>query len=153
MITASTILSHTHSPDDTITLDETARHRRRMKMVSDGGIEFLLDLPEARLLRHGDCIVLDDDRVIKVVAEPEALYKVHARDPHHLLQLAWQLGNRHLPTQILEDYVLIRRDHVIKDMLIGLGAEVIEIIAPFDPEGGAYGDHHSHSHSNGHSHD
>ena len=145
--------SHTHNPADTITLDETARHRRRVKMVSDNGIEFLLDLPEARLLRHGEGIVLDDGRVIEVVAEPEELFEVHARDPHHLLQLAWQLGNRHLPTQILEDHVRIRQDHVIKDMLIRLGAEVVEITASFDPEGGAYGGHHHHGHSQGHSHD
>ena len=158
MTTASTILSHTHHPADTITLDETARHRRRVKMVSDNGIAFLLDLPEARLLRHGEGIVLDDGRVIEVIAEPEALYEVRARDAHHLLQLAWQLGNRHLPTQILDDHLRIRCDHVIKDMLEGLGASVTEISASFDPEGGAYGGHqhghsHDHSHDHGHSHD
>ena len=69
-----------------------------------------------------------------------------------LVQLAWQLGNRHLPTQILDDHLRIRQDHVIKDMLIGLGAEVKEITAPFNPESGAYSGH-SHSHSHGHSHD
>ena len=148
MTTASTILSHTHDPVDKITLDETARHRRRMKMVSDGGIEFLLDLEEARLLRHGEGIKLDDGRVIEVVAEPEALFEVRASDQHHLLQLAWQLGNRHLPTQILADHLRIRQDHVIKDMLEGLGAQVTDIVASFDPEGGAYGGHH-----HGHSHD
>ncbi len=151
MTTASTIHSHTHHPVDTITLDETARHRRRVKMVSDGGIEFLLDLPEARLLRHGEGIELDDGRIIEVIAEPEALYEVRAKDPHHLLQLSWQLGNRHLPTQILEDHLRIRQDHVIKDMLEGLGATVTEITASFDPEGGAYGGHSHHSH--GHNHD
>ena len=152
MNTATSILSHTHVPADTITLDETARHRRRVKMVSDKGIEFLLDLPEARLLRHGEGIELDDGRVIEVIAEPEVLYEVRAQSPHHLVQLAWQLGNRHLPTQILDDHLRIRQDHVIKDMLIGLGAEVKEITAPFNPESGAYSGH-SHSHSHGHSHE
>jgi len=147
MTTASSILTHTHAPVDTITLDETARHRRRVKMVSDNGIEFLLDLPEARLLRHGEGIELDDGRVIEVVAEPEALYEVRAKDQHHLLQLSWQLGNRHLPTQIMKDHLRIRQDHVIKDMLEGLGANVSEIEASFDPQGGAYGGHkHGHSH-------
>ncbi|MEM9277059.1 MAG: urease accessory protein UreE [Pseudomonadota bacterium] len=147
MTTAHYILSHTHHPADTITLDETARHRRRVKMVSDNGIEFLLDLPEARLLRHGEGIELEDGRVIEVVAEPEDLYEVRAKNPHHLLQLSWQLGNRHLPTQILEDRLRIRRDHVIREMLEGLGASVSEITASFDPEGGAYANgHHHHGH-------
>lgn len=144
MTKAHTILSHTHNPADTITLDETARHRRRVKMVSDNGIEFLLDLPEARLLRHGDGIKLDDGRVIEVVAEPEELYEVRAADPHHLLQLSWQLGNRHLPTQIMKDHLRIRRDHVIREMLEGLGATVTVVTASFDPEGGAYANGHHH---------
>lgn len=140
------IKSHTHNPTDTITLDETARHRRRMKMVSDDGIEFLLDLPKARLLRHGEGLVLDDGRVIEVRAEPEALYEITGRDAHHLLQLAWQLGNRHLAAQIDESTIRIRRDHVIREMLLGLGAQVKEILAPFNPEGGAYDNHAPHSH-------
>ena len=127
MLTASRILSHTHYPADTITLDETARHRRRIKLTSDNGIAFLLDLPAARLLLHGEGIELDDGRVIEVIAEPEPLYEVRAKDAHHLLQLSWQLGNRHLPTQILHDHLRIRQDHVIREMLLGLGAEVTEV--------------------------
>lgn len=116
-------------------------------MISDNGIEFLLDLPEAQLLRHGQGIMLEDGRVIEVIAEPEELYEVRAESRHHLLQLAWQLGNRHLPTQIFEDCLRIRCDHVIKDMLEGLGAEVSEVTASFDPEGGAYANSHHHGHS------
>lgn len=153
MPTASSVTRHFHDPADTITLDETARHRRRMKMVSDTGIEFLLDLAEARLLRHGDGLVLDDGRVIEVRAAPEALYEVRGRDSRHLLALAWQIGNRHLAAQILADRILIRHDHVIRDMLEGLGATVTETNAPFDPEGGAYGDAHTgHEHGHGHHH-
>ena len=133
---------------DTITLDETARHRRRMAMVSDGGIAFLLDLPEARLLSEGDAIVLDDGRLVAVKAKPEELYEVRGRDSRHLLALAWQIGNRHLPAQILEDRILLRRDHVVREMLEGLGATVTECEAAFDPEGGAYAGHaHSHGHA------
>ena len=143
----TTVESHTHNPVDTITLDETARHRRRTKLTSDNGIAFLLDLSEARLLRHGEGLVLSDGRMIEVRAEPEALMEVRGRDERHLLALAWQIGNRHLAAQIEPDRILIRRDHVIKDMLVGLGAIVIDIQAPFDPEGGAYGDaHHNHHH-------
>ncbi|MFN0264941.1 urease accessory protein UreE [Tepidamorphus sp. 3E244] len=155
------VIDHVHETDGTITLDETARHRRRMAMTSDAidgkeGIAFLLDLPEARLLRHGEGLVLDDGRVIEVRAAPEPLLEVRARDTGHLVQLAWQLGNRHLPAQVFADRILIRRDHVIADMLKGLGAQVAEIDGPFDPEGGAYGGHshgHDHSHGPDHGHD
>lgn len=152
-----------------ITLDETARHRRRMRMVSDrlengSTIAFLLDLPQARLLRHGDGLVLDDGRIIEVRAKPEALMEVKGRDARHLLSLAWQIGNRHLAAEITAEAIRLRRDHVIRAMLIGLGASVEDIEAPFDPEGGAYGgahsghrhddDHdHPHDHPHGHSHD
>ncbi|MEM6711758.1 MAG: urease accessory protein UreE [Pseudomonadota bacterium] len=151
--TVSTILDHTHHPADTITLDETDRHRRRMKMTSDSGIAFLLDLPEARLLKHGEGLMLSDGRVIEVKAEPEALYEVTARDTQHLVQLAWQIGNRHLAADITETRIRIRADRVIKDMLEGLGAQVQEIEAVFDPEGGAYGGAHSNHHHTSHHHD
>lgn len=130
---------------DTITLDAAARHKRRVTMVSDNGIEFLLDLPKARLLRHGDGLLLEDGRVIQVAARPEAVYEVYGNDHEHLAKIAWQLGNRHLPTQVLADRLRIRPDHVIKAMLEGLGARVVETEAVFDPESGAYGQH-SHDH-------
>lgn len=151
--TCTQILDHTHHPADTITLDETDRHRRRMKMTSDGGIAFLLDLPEARLLRHKEGLKLSDGRVIEVHAHPEALYEVTARNTEHLVQLAWQIGNRHLAADITEARIRIRADHVIKAMLEGLGATVTEIEAPFDPEGGAYGGAHANHHHHEHSHE
>ncbi len=131
---------------DTITLDETARHRRRIAMTSDNGIAFLLDLPEARLLRHGDGLVLSDGRIVEVRAAPEDLYRVRANGALHLLQLAWHLGNRHCPAQMSVDDILIRRDHTLRAMLEGLGATIEEIKAPFDPEGGAYDTHQGHHH-------
>jgi len=158
MIRAASVTRDFAEPADRITLDETARHRRRVRMVADGGLEFLLDLPDARLLRHGDGLVLDDGRVVEVLAASEALIEIRGRDPRHLLALAWQIGNRHLAAQILPDRILIRRDRVIADMLAGLGAKLADIEAPFDPEGGAYGDphedyHHGHHHHHGHAHD
>ncbi len=147
MIRAISIATDAVAAIDTITLDETARHRRRVRMISDGGLEFLLDLPQARLLRHGDGLELEDGRVIEVRAVPEALYEISGRDADHLLRLAWQLGNRHLPAQIVAGVIRIRRDHVIREMLEGLGATVTEIEMPFNPEGGAYGDAgHRHHH-------
>src|SRR6476469_5907572 len=167
----------TEAPADTVVLDFDDRHRRRMAMTGTRGREFLLDLENAVALRGGDALVLDDDRLIEVVAAPEPLAEIRGNDPHHLVRVAWHLGNRHLPTQITAKGLRIRRDHVIEAMVRGLGARVIEIEAPFDPDGGAYGggshgpapetdphhaehDHSSHDHGDqghrddsGHHHD
>jgi len=132
-------------PADTVVLDFDDRHRRRMAMTGTRGLEFLLDLENATVLRGGDALVLDDDRLIEVVAAPEPLAEIRGADPQHLVRIAWHLGNRHLPTQITARGLRIRRDHVIEAMVKGLGARVIEIEAPFDPEGGAYdGGGHAH---------
>ena len=132
------------APADTVVLDFDDRHRRRMAMTGTRGLEFLLDLEQAIALRGGDALVLDDGRLVEVVAAPEPLIEIKGRDPQHVVRLAWHLGNRHLPTQITPKALRIRRDHVIADMLKGLGARIVEIEAPFDPEGGAYeGDGHA----------
>ncbi|MEM6683725.1 MAG: urease accessory protein UreE [Pseudomonadota bacterium] len=138
-------------PIDTITLDETGRHRRRIQLTTDNGLAFTLDLPKAQRLRHGDGLVLESGEVIKVLAEPEDLMEVTGRDAQHLVQLAWQIGNRHLAAEITSQSIRIRRDHVVQAMLEGLGASVRPVRAAFDPEGGAYGDaHHSHHHDHSH---
>jgi urease accessory protein len=152
---------------DAVVLDFDDRHRRRMVMTGTRGLEFLLDLESAVALRGGDALVLEDGRRVEVVAAPEPLIEIRGTDPGHLVRLAWHLGNRHLPTQIMAKGLRIRRDHVIEEMVKGLGARVIEIEAPFDPEGGAYAapheaprahDHHDHghhgcSHDHDHAHD
>jgi urease accessory protein len=123
---------------DTVVLDFDDRHRRRMAMTGTRGLEFLLDLETAVALRGGDALVLEDGRLVEVVSAPEPLLEIRGQDPFHLVRLAWHLGNRHLPTQIMGKALRIRRDHVIEEMVRGLGARVVEIEAPFDPEGGAY---------------
>ena len=156
----------TDAPADTVVLDFDDRHRRRMAMTGTRGLEFLLDLEQATALRSGDALLLEDGRLIEVVAAAEPLLEIRGSDPHHLIRVAWHLGNRHLPTQIMAKALRIRRDHVIEAMVKGLGARVIEIEAPFDPEGGAYagaahghahegeGHHHTgHDHAHGHAHD
>jgi urease accessory protein len=148
MIRATKVRSAHHWTEaaaDTVVLDFDDRHRRRMAMTGTRGLEFLLDLENAIVLRGGDALVLDDDRLIEVVAAPEPLVEIRGTDPQHLVRVAWHLGNRHLPTQIMPKGLRIRRDHVIEAMVKGLGARVIEIEAPFDPEGGAYA-------SGGHAH-
>src|SRR5579862_2513036 len=141
-------------PADTVVLDFDDRHRRRMAMTGTRGLEFLLDLENAVALRGGDALVLEDGRLIEVVAAPESLVEIRGTDPHHLVRVAWHLGNRHLPTQIIGKGLRIRRDHVIEAMVKGLGARVIEIEAPFDPEGGAYAEPAAHGHAHeGHAHE
>jgi urease accessory protein len=141
------------APADTVVLDFDDRHRRRMAMTGTRGLEFLLDLENAVALRGGDALVLEDGRLVEVVAAPEPLVEIRGADPHHLIRVGWHLGNRHLPTQIMAKGLRIRRDHVIEAMVRGLGARVVEIEAPFDPEGGAYaGTGHGHAHED-HAHD
>src|ERR1700730_430056 len=148
MIRATQVLKHhrwDESPADTVVLDFDDRHRRRMAMTGTRGLEFLLDLENAIALRGGDALVLEDGRLIEVVAAPEPLVEIRGADPLHLVRVAWHLGNRHLPTQIMPKGLRIRRDHVIEAMVTGLGARIIEIEAPFDPEGGAYASGHAHA--------
>jgi urease accessory protein len=148
MIRATQVLGQhrwTEPAADTVVLDFDDRHRRRMAMTGTRGLEFLLDLENAVALRGGDALVLEDNRLIEVVAAPEPLAEIRCNDPHHLIRIAWHLGNRHLPTQIMPKGLRIRRDHVIEEMVTGLGARVIEIEAPFDPEGGAYASGHAHA--------
>jgi urease accessory protein len=105
-------------------------------------------------LRGGDALVLEDGRLVEVVAAAEPLLEIRGADPLHLVRVAWHLGNRHLPTQIMPKGLRIRRDHVIEAMVKGLGARIIEIEAPFDPEGGAYASSHAHApeaHAHAHS--
>ncbi|WP_237153391.1 urease accessory protein UreE [Oryzibacter oryziterrae] len=164
MITATRILpagTWSGMPADTLTLDRDDRHRRRLVMRCSGKTVFLLDLPEAKVLKDGDAVELEDGRLILVQAVPEALLEITAASAADLVRVAWHLGNRHLPTQFKGDKLRIREDHVIEDMLGKLGAEVKHILAAFDPEGGAYGhgsvqghDHdHGHGGHHGHDHD
>jgi len=127
---------------DRVVLDYDNRQRRRIAMTGNNGIAFLLDLASPAGLRGGDALVLEDGRLIEVVAAAEPLLEIRCSGPKHLARLAWHLGNRHVPTQMLADTLRIRRDHVLAELAAQLGAEVVEIDAPFDPEGGAYAAEH-----------
>ena len=133
---------------DRVLIDYDDRHRRRILLRTEAGAEVMLDLPQAVRLRHGDGLVLDDGGVVQVCARPEKLLELHAHEEGALVRIAWHLGNRHLPVQLLDDRIRIRADHVIRDMVERLGGHVDEIEAPFDPEAGAYsssdGNHHHH---------
>jgi urease accessory protein len=136
-------------PGDVVLLDFDARQVRRRRLVTQGGEAFLVDLPRTVGLHGGDAFVLQDGRLIGVVAAEEDLIEVTG----DLARLAWHIGNRHAPCQIGPDRLLIRRDHVLRGMLTGLGAAVRDVRAPFLPEGGAYGEGRTMGHAHGHDHD
>ncbi len=133
-------------PADRVVLDYDDRFRRRMGLVGLGGLKFLLDLPEPRLLRQGEGLQLETGQVVAVDAKAERLAEITCSSMDELIRVAWHLGNRHLPTELKGDRLRIREDHVIIDMVRGLGASVELISAPFEPEGGAYGHGQVHSH-------
>ncbi|MGI4799427.1 MAG: urease accessory protein UreE [Janthinobacterium lividum] len=132
--------------DDTVLIDFDRRYRRRHVLTTASGTEILLDLPQAVRLRDGDGLALADGRMVRVVAAPEKLLEIHAHGPAELVRIAWHLGNRHLPVQLLGDRIRIRADHVIEEMVHGLGGHAHPIDAPFDPEAGAYAGGHGHAH-------
>lgn len=127
--------------------------RRRTIQLSDGRRIFF-HFASTVNLHHGDVIVLENKERLQVAAAEEDIFRVKARDSDHLTELAWHLGNRHLATEVRSDELRILQDHVIKSMLKGLGATVIEARAPFVPVRGAYsGDSHAHQPEHSHSHD
>lgn len=153
--------------DDTLTLDYDARFLRRKRLMADGGLAFMINLPQARALAEGEVLRLSDGRAVTVRAAQEPLLEVRG----DLARLAWHIGNRHTPCRVEVDRLLIRADRVLADMLARLGAEVSPVTGPFQPEGGAYGhgrtfghdhgpdrghDHgqrHDHGHDHAHGHD
>ncbi len=140
---------------DIITLDHGDRHRRRIMLNADGGTIFLLDLDKADVLEDGDAIRLDSGWLVEVKAASERLIEISMSDPLDLLTLAWHIGNRHVPAEITKEAIYIAYDHVLLDMLHGLGARTEIVERPFRPVRGAYyqhehGGHSGHHHGHGH---
>jgi len=130
--------------DKEITLDYDARFLRRKRLVSDDGEAFLVDLPTTTSLNDGDAFLLKDGQQIIVRAAIEPLLEIRHEN---LPKIAWHIGNRHTPCEIMPDHLRIRHDHVLMDLMVKLGAKVTEIAAPFQPEGGAYGFGRTHEHA------
>ena len=135
---------------DRVVLDADDRNRRRIVLRGESGTRFLLDLPKPETLRDGDGLVLDDGAIVCVTGLPEPLLEIAARTPLALVRLAWHLGNRHTDVQIAGERLRIRYDHVLEEMVAGLGASAVPLSAPFDPEAGAPQDRHEHHHEHDH---
>ena len=130
--------------DMTITLEFEARFLRRKRMVTDCGMAFMVDLAETVSLDAGDAFFLDDGRQIIIQAAAEPVVEIRHKN---LAKIAWHIGNRHTPCEIRQDCLVIRRDHVLEDLLVRLGTILAKTEAPFNPEGGAYGFGRTHGHT------
>ena len=140
---------------DTVTLDHEGRHRRRMALKGEGGLDFLLDLDKAAVLNDGDAVKLEDGRLVLVEAAPQPLLEIRAENPLRLMRIAWHIGNRHTAAEITADAIYIEEDHVLAEMVRGQGGTATPVTRPFQPERGAY-EHdcgHDHGHPHGHAHD
>ena len=157
MSRATSVLAATHRHDrpvvDTVILDYTQRSAQKVTVTSVKGTTIEIDLHEPVRLRTDDLLVLEDGGLVEVVAAPEALVEARAADLAGLSRLAWHLGDRHVPVQVLPNRIRARRDVAIESLLASLGAKLAIIDAPFEPEGGAYASSHGHDHGHhGHSH-
>ena len=139
---------------DTVILDYAQRSSaQKISVTGVKGGAFEIDLHEPARLRTDDLLLLDDGGLVEVVAAPESLIEARAMDVAALSRLAWHLGDRHVPAQILPNRIRARRDAAVEDLLKALGAKTALLEAPFEPEGGAYASSHGHAHhDHGHDH-
>jgi urease accessory protein len=140
---------------DIVTLDHDGRHRRRVALKGEGGLDFLLDLDKAAVLNDGDAVKLEDGRLVRIKAAPQPLLEIRAENPLRLMRIAWHIGNRHTPAEIAADAIYIEEDHVLAGMVRGQGGTATPVTRPFQPERGAYEQDcgHDHGHHHGHAHD
>ena len=144
MYRVSKIINNTswrYKENDEVILDSQDRYRRRIKLVSKRKVSFLLDEKKTVFLKNGALLILSNSYRIKVIAKIEDVLKIEAGSINNLLVLAWHLGNRHIPAEIHQNYILIKRDKVIGKMLKLLGAKVLKEKLSFSPESGAYHKH------------
>jgi urease accessory protein len=155
------VVAASRAPIDSVIMKADQRRLQTAHLTGVNGTSIVVMLPEPALLRNGDALELDDGSIVEVVIEPEPLVEIRGADLTHLARLAWHLGDRHVPVQVLGNRLRMRPDPALEALLQNLGARLTAIEAPFDPEGGAYaprhahGDHahdHDHDHHDGHGH-
>ncbi len=145
MIKISAFAQQNANIDDILCLPFDKRQKSRQRVQLASGAEAGLLLPRGTILRGGDCLLSEGGQVIQVEAEAEQVSTVMSGDPLLLLRAAYHLGNRHVPLQINHDALRYLHDHVLDEMILQLGLDVEQELAPFEPEQGAY-------HGQGHSH-
>ena len=155
MITLNTKIDHAESVFAQLVLPYEMRENSRLRTALACGEEVAIFTERGTVLRNNDLLKSADGRVVQIIAADEPTYRITCRTPHDLLRCAFHLGNRHTQTQVGEGFLRIHIDNVLKQMLEGLGATVIEENAQFEPESGAYGSsggHHHHGDGHYHAH-
>lgn len=132
--------------DDTIVLPFVLRQKSRLRVTTQSGLDAGLFLDRGVILRGGDLLKAENGLVLQVIAAQESVYDVTANSAQSLMCAAYHLGNRHVPLQVGDGWLRLEQDHVLKDMLVGLGMHIKSHFAPFEPEAGAYGGGHRHHH-------
>ena len=147
MLTLTRHANDKRPADAELVLPFDLRNKSRLRTALASGEEVGLFLERGTVLRNGDRLEAEDGRVIVVVSAPETVSTVHAHDPWQLARVSYHLGNRHVPLQIGAGWVRYQHDHVLDDMVRGLGSGVTIEEAPFEPEAGAYS---AHAHAKDH---
>lgn len=129
----------------TLTLPWERRSVTRQRVRLDDGRDAGLFLPRGEVLRGGDRVASPSGEVVAIVAAPEEVMVASAADPRVLARAAYHLGNRHVAVEVGEGTLKLARDHVLREMLLGLGVDVADAMRPFEPESGAYGHGHAHA--------
>jgi len=153
-------LCETKQPAEyTLTLPFEMRQKSRFKTALDDGQVVGVILPRGRLLRGGDCLKTSDGKIVEILAAAETVSTIYSDQPLELMRASYHLGNRHVSLQVTEKWIRYLHDHVLDEMVAGLGLTVTVEKASFEPEAGAYGgghkhggDHHSHAHHHSHEH-
>lgn len=149
------LLIETFAPADavqaeTLTLTFELRAKCRLRTRLDSGEEVGLFLPRGTILRGGDLLAGKDGRVVAVRSAPERVIEARSADALLIARAAYHLGNRHVAVEVQPGLLRLAADHVLAQMLVGLGLDLRETQAPFEPEAGAYGGHpahHTHAHA------
>jgi urease accessory protein len=144
MLNITQRLFGSHQIDDQLVLPFYLRQKSRLRVTLESGLEASLTLDRGTILRGGDMLKAEDGRVVQIVAANEPVTRVTASSQQGLMRAAYHLGNRHVPLQVGDGWLLLEQDHVLRDMLIGLGMTLMDEQAPFEPEAGAYGGGHRH---------
>lgn len=153
MLTISHRLKEPAPADARLVLPYDLRSRSRFRAYLVGGEEVGVILERGKVLRGGDLLLADDGRVVEIAAAAETVSSVHSVEMQSLMRAAYHLGNRHVTLQIGNGWLRYRHDHVLDDMLRGLGLRVLIEQAPFEPEAGAYQTPgHAHAAPHGHDH-
>ena len=152
MLTLHTKIAHAEKIDGELLLPFELREKSRQRAALSSGEEVAVLTERGTVLRDGDLLKGSDGRIVRVRAADEATYQIRCTSPQALLRCAFHLGNRHTQAQVGDGWLRIRKDPVLREMLLGLGADVSEEQAPFEPEAGAYGGGHHHHGDHGHHH-